>query len=43
MSECTKRRPPPRDIQARRIRWQTGLPAPLARAVAHLAYGEGRT
>ena len=42
MSTLPKNRPTPRDLQARRIRWQTGLPGPLADVVAGLAFGEGR-
>lgn len=32
----------PRDLQARRIRWQTGAPPATARTLAALIYGEDR-
>ncbi len=34
--------PSPIDMQARRIRWQTGMSETAARLIAGLAYGEGR-
>ena len=34
--------PKPCDLQARRVRWQTGTSRSLARTVAVLAFGEAR-
>jgi len=36
------KRPTPRDIQARRIRWKHGLSERQARLIADLRYGEAR-
>jgi hypothetical protein len=33
----------PRDLQARRIRWQAGVSHSLARAIAGMQFGEARS
>ena len=35
-------RPTFRDLQARRVRWQTGLPDHVARVIARHVFGEAR-
>lgn len=39
MKTLHQSRPTPRDLQARRVRWQTGCSSSTARVIAGLAYG----